>query len=354
MLFKRFKQNGAGVRNLLKNLSVSLVGIVMLLVCLEVGLRLAGYGNLIIYESDENLYWKPVPNQKRVTKVGQYPIQVNSQGTRGREFQIEKPDNVIRILSVGDSRTFGWGLQEADTYNGRLEKLLAQRLPDGMEVEVINAGVNAWSYAQIFVYLRDIGLNYNPDVVLVAGANAWTQFSEGNSQQFIDDFRRRVWLKNILRRSAIYHYFIEVQLRQYYAKYRVNFIPVDPKTDDLFKEQQKKDPVAFFKKQLDQIGALLKEHNKFGLLLYIPTEGEGVSMDKSINADAFRFVSQDYGLMLLDFTDAFASSGETLYLEGDIVHPNEAGNYIIASLLADTLSVKILPQVLKVKGSQVH
>jgi len=32
----------------------------------------------------------------------------------GRNFQIEKPAGTIRILSLGDSRTFGWGLTDEE------------------------------------------------------------------------------------------------------------------------------------------------------------------------------------------------------------------------------------------------
>src|SRR5206468_1484879 len=45
-------------------------------------------------------------------------------------------------------------------------------------VEVINAGVNAWSFQQMLVFYRDFAAAWKPDAVVLADANLWTQFSE--------------------------------------------------------------------------------------------------------------------------------------------------------------------------------
>ena len=90
-------------------------------------------------------------------------------------------------------------------------------------MEVINAGVNGWSYPQLQVYFRDVALKYHPDLVIVADANTWTQFSEANSPEFVKKFMTRVRFKNFLRRFAMYHYFIEVKLKDVYERQRSRF-----------------------------------------------------------------------------------------------------------------------------------
>src|SRR5689334_22432987 len=147
-------------KRLLQNLALSFAVFLLCLLMCEIALRFAGYGHLEIYEPDAKLYWKLKPNQDCFTKIDHKPVHVNAQGTRGPEFAQNTPANTIRILSLGDSRTFGWGLADEETYSRRLEKLLQQRFGDGKRVEVINAGVNAWSYPQIAVYLRDVGLRF--------------------------------------------------------------------------------------------------------------------------------------------------------------------------------------------------
>ena len=85
-------------------------------------MRLAGLRELEIYEPDPKLYWRLKPNQDCYTKIDRKPVHINSQGTRGPEFHRAKPPGTFRILSLGDSRTFGWGLTEAEDLLGLIER----------------------------------------------------------------------------------------------------------------------------------------------------------------------------------------------------------------------------------------
>ena len=67
-------------------------------------------------------------------------VSINSQKLRDREFSFKKPDGMTRILMLGDSLTFGWGVNIEDTTSKILEKSLGQQLGKN-NVEVINAGV---------------------------------------------------------------------------------------------------------------------------------------------------------------------------------------------------------------------
>src|SRR6185295_19417304 len=103
-------------RRLGQNLALSIGVFVLCGLACEIALRLLGYGNLEIYEPDARLYWRLRPNQDCFTKVDRRPVHINAQGTRGPEFQVPKPAGTFRILSLGDSRTFGWGLADEETY----------------------------------------------------------------------------------------------------------------------------------------------------------------------------------------------------------------------------------------------
>jgi len=56
------------------------------------------------------------------------PVVNDSFGFREREFAIPKPDNVFRIMVLGDSLTWGAGLAVEERYTNRLEKYLNERL----------------------------------------------------------------------------------------------------------------------------------------------------------------------------------------------------------------------------------
>src|ERR1043166_3897720 len=307
-------------------------------VALESILRLCGYGNLEIYEPDPQLYWKLKPNQNCYTKVDHKAVHINSHGTRGPEFQIAKPAGTFRVLSIGDSRTFGWGLSESETYSGRLQQFLQEKLGNSRKVEVINAGVNAWSYPQMSVYFREIAFQYEPDVVILGDANGWTQFSEKNNPEFSKKVMSRVRLKNFVRHFAIYHYFIELKLKEFYERNRVKFIPVDPAQDPFFKEQQQTNANAVFRAAMEQFCAFALEKQIQPILLYMPTLDNFSATNAPADLETKRELSRKINIPLVDISPALKADAKSFYLEADPVHLNGAGNKIIARELYDCLS----------------
>ena len=328
---------GSRRKRWLQNLALSGAVFLLCIAAFEFVLRLHGYGNLEIYEPDPKLYWKLKPNQDCFTKIGHKPVHINSQGLRGPEYQTEKPANTIRILSLGDSRTFGWGLSDEETYSRRLEHSLQAYVgPD--KKEVINAGVNAWSYSQMLVYLRDCGLRHQPDFVVLAEANLCTQFSEWNSPDFVKKFMWRVRFKNFLRRFAMYHYVVEVELKAVYEHVREKFIPVDPAHDTLFKEEQQKDPDAVFHDAIEGLCRLAQTNGVKPVLLYIPWVTELNVTNAPTSLRVKRAVHDQLNIPLVDMTVDLRSGRNALYLEADPVHLDVAGNVIVAERLFETIT----------------
>ncbi len=331
-------------KGLLQNLALMAGTFFLCVAVFEIALRLKGYGNLEIYEPDPVLYWKLKPNQDCYTKVDHKPVHINSQGTRGPEFQPNKPADTIRILSLGDSRTFGWGLTEQETYSKQLEQLLQQYVGGKRKVEVINAGVNAWSYPQMLAYLREVGSKYQPDYVILAEANLWTQFSDKNDPEFVRKFMSRVRLKNFLRRFAIYHYIVEVKLQAFYQANRAKFIPVDPKQDVLFKEQQQKDPDAVFRSAIEDVCALALSKGEKPFLLYLPPQGDLERGEQKV-LKTKQAAAAKLNVPVVDLTPALraAAREKTLYLDADPIHFSTEGNRIIARELFAAMTNSITP-----------
>jgi lysophospholipase L1-like esterase len=307
----------------------------------ELVLRMMGYGRLEIYVPDPQLYWRLKPNQDCFTKIGHKPVHINSKGTRGPEFVLPKPANLLRVLSVGDSVTFGWGLSDEETYSRLLQGKLQADARHFTQVEVINAGVNAWSYPQMTTFFEEIGTQFKPDCVILAGANLWTQFSKGNDPEFVKKFMNRVRLKNFLRRFALYHYVIEVQLEGFYQAQRAKFIPVDPKQDKLFAEQQKSDPDRFFREAIKEFCEIALTNKIQPVLLHIPrlTDLEAGTEDNVLKSK--RQISESLHVPLVDCSARLRPKGKMLYLEADPVHLTAEGNEIVAQCLEATLKTMI-------------
>ncbi len=93
-------------------------------------------------------------------------VRINTGGLRdARELARPKPGNVYRVLLLGDSHTFGWGVDWEDTPGEQLERLLEPSTD--LEVEVVNAGVPGFNTAQEAAYLEHRGLDLEPDCVVV-------------------------------------------------------------------------------------------------------------------------------------------------------------------------------------------
>jgi hypothetical protein len=84
----------------------------------------------------------------------------NALGFRGREVSRSKAPEKVRIFALGDSMTYGLGVEDDETYSAILEKL-------DPRLEVINAGVAGYSPAEELLLLRERGLDLAPDIVTV-------------------------------------------------------------------------------------------------------------------------------------------------------------------------------------------
>ena len=105
---------------------------------------------------------------EKVTSELSFQVQTNSYGLRDVEIGPKAP-GVIRFLVLGDSFTWGDGVNVDDTYVKQLEKLLNGRCGRARSpaYEVINAGVPEWGPAQMWLYLKDYGVRFQPDLVLL-------------------------------------------------------------------------------------------------------------------------------------------------------------------------------------------
>ena len=165
------------MRNLLSGLVVLLITLVIGAAGLELLVRLA-------YSDGSNFdieMWRYARDLKQVSEIpgvghehrpgasGVYmgvPVSINSSGLRDRDYSMEKPAGVVRVLMLGDSLTFGWGAPEEGTTSTSLER----RLNSGTgpsQFEVINSGVGNTNTAMQVAYFIHKGYRFQPDVVVL-------------------------------------------------------------------------------------------------------------------------------------------------------------------------------------------
>ncbi len=89
---------------------------------------------------------------------------INELGLRDRNLE-KKHDGELRILLLGDSLTFGWGVPIEATFGRKLESTLASKL--GRPVRTVNTGVGSYNTVQEYAVLRAYADVIEPDVVVL-------------------------------------------------------------------------------------------------------------------------------------------------------------------------------------------
>ncbi len=91
-------------------------------------------------------------------------VSINSKKLRDFEYSYEPEPGVSRILMLGDSLLFGWGVAFEETWSKRLELAFAA---DRITAEVINTGVGNYNTIQEVEYFLIEGYRYRPNVVVL-------------------------------------------------------------------------------------------------------------------------------------------------------------------------------------------
>jgi lysophospholipase L1-like esterase len=159
-----------------KKLALILASVLVALVAAELLVRAAGAAPKVYairkgrFQLSHNpkIGYEPVPlvYTGRELSFYDYLGASNSLGFRDREHAVAKPAGVYRIVVLGDSIAAGLHVERnEDVFPPILERLLVQ---DGLRAEVINLAVSGYNTQQEVEMLREKGLQYHPDLVLVA------------------------------------------------------------------------------------------------------------------------------------------------------------------------------------------
>lgn len=119
------------------------------------------YATLIKTEADSPLIGH-VHRPNASAHLMDVDVRTNSDGLRDVEHPTAHADR-YRIVFLGDSLTFGWGVSEPETFTTRLETALNKRYP----TEIINFGTGNYNTEQEVNLFLEKGLKYHPDKVVV-------------------------------------------------------------------------------------------------------------------------------------------------------------------------------------------
>ena len=158
---------------------------------------------------------------------------VNSLGYRGKEVPISNSYDKTNIVILGDSFSFGHGVQDGQQYASILWDSLAN------DYNVINLGVGGWGLTQEIRRFYEFGQLYNPKIVIlqffhndpVDNLNNQVTVIENGRFEFKNSNSNTNWLKKYLSHSII-------QKSQFYNLLRTGAISLfKGKMDEAQKEE---------------------------------------------------------------------------------------------------------------------
>jgi hypothetical protein len=83
------------------------------------------------------------------------------------EYTLAKSADIYRVMILGPSFAFGWGVDYELSFAGVLQQLLQQRGFAGeKKIEIINAGIPAMPVAPQLAWFEQVGQRYEPDLVI--------------------------------------------------------------------------------------------------------------------------------------------------------------------------------------------
>jgi hypothetical protein len=114
------------------------------------------------------LHHRFVPNARGRHRSNEFDVSyaINSLGLRDREMPRQAPPGTRRLLMLGDSFTEGNGVEREQTFSALIQALL-DRDGLGARWQVVNAGIGSYSPLLEYLYLRNGGLDFQPNVVVL-------------------------------------------------------------------------------------------------------------------------------------------------------------------------------------------
>ncbi|MBF2066368.1 MAG: SGNH/GDSL hydrolase family protein [Calothrix sp. C42_A2020_038] len=299
----------------------------VLVICLgfflaiEVGLRLLfGFGNPLIYISDDTIGYLLAPNQ-RTRRNGNY-IEINEYSMRGAAIQKLPSQETLRVFLLGDSiANGGWWTDQSNTISSQIMQSLTNIYS---KVEVLNASANSWGPSNELAYLQKFGTFGAQAIILLINtddlfATAPTSLPVGREKNYPD------------RKPAL-------ALVEVFQRYVQKSKPIP----ELQKVQQKGgDRVGINLEAIAKIQDIANTHNSKFVLAMTPLKrelGEPGSRDYEIKARArLEEFAKVRLIHYIDFLPLFNGHQNSESLYHDHIHLNLQGNQFVSKIIKQSL-----------------
>lgn len=238
-----------------------------------------------------------------------------------------RPAGEVRILAIGESTTFGLGVDPSQSYPAQLEAILRERLSG--PVTVINAGVPGQTSTSILRTIDSLLAEHRPSVVLALfGVNDLNEALNDLSSRRVLGWNVPDWIADL----RLYRLFCVVR----------DWVLYRPKVEDhgawVFFDQDQKGTDGSWVENPEFLTQL--ELNIATIAAKVAAAGAVYVQHSYLKEtpnlrELYRRVSEDQGFLFLDAHNAEWDIPDH-YTE-DTFHPNPAGHRLMAEFLAERL-----------------
>jgi lysophospholipase L1-like esterase len=269
------------------------------------------------------------------------PVRTNSLGLRDREMAPEPAPGTLRVLALGDSQTFGAGLDLSETWPKQLERMLGNH--GGYRWEVVNAGIPGTDTWQHEILLRRFLDTIHPHAVVLA-LYVNDVVPRHDPRKLDASAQTNTWSKRLVylvKRSSVVTWIYYRLLLRWYARQFKGATSAEEAVlaggnDELAERgwRQVEYSLTAMKALCDARGIIL-------LVAILPRRDQvsGIHPGRAYNERA-RTVAEAHGIEALDLLPSLSAEyrvkGDALFIPWD-GHNSATANHVIAARLAPRL-----------------
>lgn len=138
------------------------------LIIAEFAVRIGNIGQDTFWQPDKRVGYALIPGKEGFWKTeGLAYVKVNTKGLRDREHAYEKKSDTYRVIILGDSFMEAVQVPFEKSFPALLEEKLNSR-SSARHFEIINLSMSNFGTTQEYLYFKNEGIKYNPDLVILA------------------------------------------------------------------------------------------------------------------------------------------------------------------------------------------
>lgn len=300
-----------------------------------------------IMEFDYDVFWilKKESHDLHISgTIGEYNIgfTVNIHN-RLRSPLVSQLKTKLRILTLGDSCTFGVGVNDEETWPAQLQKLFDET---GIPVEVINAGVPGYTAFQGKLFLEKFGLKMQPDLVIASfGFNDRDTWASRSDTETFHELISKRWERVVI--YSRFYYGLKLLFKGFMSW----------QDQEKFSGEQEK---SLKNRQNTSARPRLSEEEFYEALIVIKTLCAKNNIALAFLVWPYRrqvteklrelvfyqqitaYVCQQEKLVLFNLVEPFINTNKELFI--DQIHANKEGCRIVAETLYREIAPRLSPK----------